>query len=372
MAVIPITEETLGILQNFQPRVTVAAGFDGFIDVILKPVYSGGREDTRYFGGIAEFGNYIASKARKSCSIELQPVVEKFGGNAPIYSSALARLGVAVSCVGAMGYPELCGVFTRMDPLCTVYSVCMPGVCQALEFPDGKVMLARNDEINRLDYPMLAGRIGAERLAEIFGNAGMVALMNWSELQGSSSIWKGLLQEILPLCRAGAPRPMLVDLSDCSRRTRSELEEMASLLRAFSQTFEIVLSLNRNELEQLGRLRGAAAAEPVELARELAAWLHLKYLIVHLNDGCFAIHKGESLFAPNHPVAHPKILTGGGDHFNAGFTWAYLAGLPLADCLAVANAASGFYVSVGASPDSSGLIQYIRTINCETADEIRR
>lgn len=369
---ISITGETLDLLQNFQPNTTVAAGFDGFIDVILKPVCSGGREGIRYFDSIAEFGNYIASKAHKSCSIELRSVVEKFGGNAPIYSSALARLGVETHCIGAMGYPELCDVFRQMDPLCTVYSVCMPGVCQALEFSDGKVMLARNDEIGRLDYPMLAGRVGVERLTEIFGNAGLVTLLNWSELQGSSSVWKGLLREILPRCRAGSPRPMLVDLSDCSRRTQGEMEEMASLLRAFGKTFEVMLSLNRNELEQLGRLREASAAEPVELAKELSAWLHLKYLIVHLSDGCFAIDGGDSLFIPNHPVRHPKILTGGGDHFNAGFSWAYLAGLPLADCLAVANAASGFYVSKGTSPDSSELIQYIRTLSSGTVNAIRR
>lgn len=71
----------------------------------------------------------------------------------PIFSQALAKLDVSVNCVGAMGYPDVLPIFRNMPPNCQLLSVCEPGLCQALEFDDGKLMLANNEDIDQLDYP---------------------------------------------------------------------------------------------------------------------------------------------------------------------------------------------------------------------------
>jgi sugar/nucleoside kinase (ribokinase family) len=47
---------------------------------------------------------------------------------------------------------------------------------------------------------------------------------------------------------------------------------------------------------------------------------------------------------------NPKISTGAGDHFNAAYSYASLAGLPAAEKLRFANAYSGAYIAKGASP----------------------
>jgi pfkB family carbohydrate kinase. len=55
----------------------------------------------------------------------------------------------------------------------------------------------------------------------------------------------------------------------------------------------------------------------------------------------------------------PKILTGGGDNFNAGFCYALFHKLNLAQSLIVANAVSGSYVKTGISPDVERLKEFL-------------
>lgn len=60
-----------------------------------------------------------------------------------------------------------------------------------------------------------------------------------------------------------------------------------------------------------------------------------------------------------HVVAHPKVLTGGGDNLNAGYCLGLLAGFEVHYCMLLAMAASGAYVQNGESPDMSAIIEFI-------------
>jgi len=54
----------------------------------------------------------------------------------------------------------------------------------------------------------------------------------------------------------------------------------------------------------------------------------------------------------------PKITTGGGDHFNAGFITAKLLGLSDLASLAVAVSTSGYYVRNAQSPTYQNIIDF--------------
>jgi len=58
---------------------------------------------------------------------------------------------------------------------------------------------------------------------------------------------------------------------------------------------------------------------------------------------------------PGRLEERPKLSTGGGDNFNAGLTWGLLQGFSLPEAAAFANAASGFFVAGGISPDLKNL-----------------
>ena len=59
--------------------------------------------------------------------------------------------------------------------------------------------------------------------------------------------------------------------------------------------------------------------------------------------------------------AKPKITTGGGDHFNAGFITAKLLGLSDLASLAVAVSTSGFYVRNAQSPTYQDIINFVNS-----------
>ena len=60
-------------------------------------------------------------------------------------------------------------------------------------------------------------------------------------------------------------------------------------------------------------------------------------------------------------TAKPKITTGAGDHFNAGFCIGRLLGMDLAESLQIGVATSGFYVRNARSPKLDDLKKLLKT-----------
>lgn len=86
-----------------------------------------------------EFSQYLDTKAGTSCSIDLQLIEKKIGGNMPNTASILGKMGIECICVGAMGKPDIATEFRDMPDTCKLISVEEPGSCRALEFMDGKL-----------------------------------------------------------------------------------------------------------------------------------------------------------------------------------------------------------------------------------------
>ena len=97
-------------INGFRGVKTVSAGFDGYIDRIFK-VRQHAAGSRHHIETMSQFGSYIVGKAGKSCSLELQQVGEKIGGNMPNYASALSHLGIAVNCIGTLGWPRIHPLF---------------------------------------------------------------------------------------------------------------------------------------------------------------------------------------------------------------------------------------------------------------------
>ena len=333
--------------QEQKRSLRVTAGFDGYVDTISRVVRRKGADgSTEYFDTIAEFGAHVVSKAGKSASIELRAQQVRAGGNLPLFANALCALGVEVTAVGAMGWPQL-------HPLCTVRSVAQPGLCDAAEFDDGKLMLAHNEDIEALDAALLRERLGQGEAERLFRDCDLAALLNWSEVVGATSIWKELAGSL--------KQPLLVDLSDCSARSGEEIREMFALLSMMARRVPVTLSANRNELEQLGRGLGLAATHPVELAVTLHERLNGARVVGHLTTGAFCVSRAGLVSRKNGHCDQPVLSTGGGDNFTAGLALGLLKGLEMGSCLAMGNAVSGWYVSHGESPTLAQAAELMRS-----------
>lgn len=347
------------ILESPARPFTVTAGFDGYVDSILRVCRKASANGASYFQRMDEWGDYLKGKSGKSCSLELRLQEEKIGGNMPIFSKALAKLGMTLNCIGAMGFPKPLPLFQDLPENCRLYSVCSPGFCEALEFDDGKVMLARNEAVDRLDFPALLKELPVPKLLELAEGSQLLAFFNWSEIKGSTGIWRGLLREVFP--KLSERKRLFLDLSDCSQRPGEELEEAVSLIQDFSRYCKVILSLNRGEAEALGRVLGFSEKEGAEQMLRLRKELSADTAVLHLPNGGIAVNASGVWGRPNLFLENPRLSTGGGDNFNAGFVFALLLNCSLEEALICANAVSGYYVSQGESPNAAQLRDWLLT-----------
>src|SRR6202035_1818400 len=91
-------------------------GLDGFVDEIIAVVDK--RHDLQHYDPvrtIAHLGQKVLNAAGESSNYELIVKQTKLGGNGPIMANALAAIGLGVTYVGCLGYPNLHPVFEELN-----------------------------------------------------------------------------------------------------------------------------------------------------------------------------------------------------------------------------------------------------------------
>jgi sugar/nucleoside kinase (ribokinase family) len=123
----------------------------------------------------------------------------------------------------------------------------------------------------------------------------------------------------------------------------------------------VVLGVNQKESLEVGAALGLNF-KPDTIAANAAALrraLELDIVVIHptKNAAC-ATESGEAEMDGPY-CSNPKLTTGAGDNFNAGFCVGLLAGLETREVLAAATASSGFYVRNGRSPSTRELAGFL-------------
>jgi sugar/nucleoside kinase (ribokinase family) len=347
--------------------VRALVGLDGFVDEIITVVDKRTGAEYQPVRTIADLGRKIGAAAGQSSNYELVVKQMKLGGNGPIMANALASLGVGVTYVGNLGYPEIHPVFRPLAARAEVVSIGEPAHTDALEFEDGKLMLGKLSPLDEVTWDNLLSRVGRERLGEFIRRSQIIAMVNWTMLPHMSRIWAKLLDEMIPDAERHHRR-VFVDLADPEKRTPDDILDALKLLTRFQDQVDVILGLNLKESLEIADvlgLPGAAAPEEAieENARAIRDKLNLSCVVIHpRRAAAAATADGESATFAGPFVQHPKISTGAGDHFNAGFCLARVLGMPLDESLCVGCATSGFYVRAAASPSAAELADFVKNL----------
>lgn len=336
-------------------------GFDGFIDSILHMVdvrhdmsHSGYRRITK----IEAFAARCAGAAGKSTNIEQVLVEDRFGGNGPLMAGALARLGMPVTYVGAVGDGSVHPVFAPFaSRMREVLAVGAPSHTDCMEFDDGKLMFNNTANVQSITWERLRERIGLATITGLVSESSLIGIVNWSLLGGVPGIWRGIAREVWPGVTE-APRRLFVDLSDPAKRTDDDVRAAMAQLRELEALhgLSVTLGLNLAESERIARVTGSAAVDAgddralADRADVLRATLGLDCVVVHRREGAAAANGVERAWFEGPFTPTPKLSTGAGDHFNGGFAFGQVHGFTLAECLAVACGVSGAYVRDAESP----------------------
>lgn len=281
----------------------------------------------------------------------------------PITANALAHLGVHVHCIGALGYPVPHPVFNSLHSNCNHFSFADPGTCTAFEFNDGKIFFGEMGQLNTSGWPEIKNIIGIDTLINLYKESDLLCIVNWSEIDQSTGIWKGLLNDVLPAYNhTGTLQTAFFDLSDFSKRESSSVLEAISLLHEFSKFTRVILSLNRNEAKLIHQILfgSPTPSDPVIMGQNIYGKLGIDTLLLHGSQEAIAYRLGKTSFCSSFFVPEPKISTGAGDHFNAGFCAAQLLEFNLDYSLIFASAVAGYYIQSAQTPVLSDLAGFLK------------
>lgn len=365
------------------PRALV--GFDGFIDSIIDVVdrrHAPGPRGYARIPTIPAFAERCRAAAGKSTNAEIVVREDRFGGNGPLMAGALAALSTPTTFVGCVGSaPAATGAAHSIHPAFAdfaercrasggrVIPVGEPAHTHALEFDDGKLMLNDPRRLQALTWrglnAALDEALGPGALAGLVAGAALLAIVNWTNMPEVLGILRGLASDVLPALPASARPRVFIDLSDPARRTDADVREVLAAMARLDALAPVTLGLNLAEAERVAAVLGAPppAATGDGLARstaDLRARLGVRTLTVHPREGAAAASAGGAACWVDGPLcATPRLSTGAGDHFSAGFAMAETLGAPIDACCAMGCAVSGAYVRDAASPSAARVLDML-------------
>ena len=380
-AAIGAADALAGLSPERLASMKAVVGFDGFVDSIIHVVdkrHSMARDDFDRIKTIPEFAARCGAAANRSANLEMVVQDVRFGGNGPLFSSAMGVLGSPVTYIGAVGLEDdpaqVDPIFQPFAERCArVIPLCGPARTDALEFDDGKLMFGKPDAVQRVTWAKIKEVVGLDALIGMVEEAELISVVNWTLSGGVEGIWAGLRDEVLPRVKASKSRRMFIDLSDPAKRTDADIERAMGLLMTLQGLIPVTLGLNLSESGRVAKVMGVDVYDDehnrslAEMVPQAAAVLRermgLDCIVIHQHTGAGAADaEGACVWFTGPYTRKPRISTGAGDHFGGGFSFARTAGLGLHESLAAACGVAGAYVRDAQSPTLERLVGFLRDL----------
>jgi hypothetical protein len=261
--------------------------------------------------------------------------------------------------VGTYGRNQINDVFDELAKKCSIYSYSENQLSFSLEFTDGKIMLAPKVIVSGDAWSEAVLAVGKENLGRVFSEPDILALVNWGELDFSTQLWRSLYGFLAE--KSDMSKHVIVDLADCLRRTDEEIGEIIEILESFAMIRTVTLSLNESEAMEIGKHYKLAADDDYgKLCESLASRIGVHGVVLHGRHCCFTCEAGVCSALPTQFNESPKLSTGGGDNFNAGYAIGLLLGLRGEVCNVFGNSMSSYYIKHGKSPDLDALRNHMK------------
>ena len=361
---------TLGHLSNHGAEISqkyALVGFDGFVDRITSVV------DKRFGQGdkfermdtIDVFGHRVLEASGHSTNIELFVKYEKLGGNGPIMANALLNAGAKTRYIGALGDEAIHPVFAEFAKKTDAVTVADPGITHALEFSDGKILLGTMTSLDAVTYSGILNHVGEGEFFDLLSRQDLISIVNWTMIPNMTELLCDMLDHVIPNLPPRDSKHYFFDLADPAKRPVGEIETALRTIARFQNYGDVTLGLNLAETKQVSDILGQPEVEAdatglQSMASHIRNELNVGCVVVHPKESAACATKDETCWIAGPYTEDPKITTGAGDHFNAGFASTQLLGFPPAACLTVGVSFSGHYVRTGNSPSLTNIQTFIQ------------
>lgn len=341
-------------------------GFDGFIDQIVTPVdqRTGPGNQFTPIKTIKQFSQRIQSASGNSTNIELYPKIEKIGGNGPIMANALLATGQKTRYIGALGDSSPHPAFTEFAKKTNATTLCAPGITQALEFSDGKIMFGSMASFDKISYQHIIDTMGEGSFMDAVSRADLIALVNWTMTPNLTNLLNKLIDKLLVTLAPHEGRTFFFDLTDPSKRSQGDLKAFLATIKRFQSHGAVILGLNFTEAKLVYEALGKTMPERnkknlKKVAIDICEALEITIVTIHEEKYAVCANRQDTFETDGAYTDSPKITTGGGDNFNAGFATGFILDLSPQACLTLGVAFSGYYVKHAKSPTLTDITSFI-------------
>ncbi|WP_454053162.1 hypothetical protein [Clostridium sp. Marseille-Q7071] len=360
--------ELIEKIENSNIKCKAVVGFDGFVDELVHAV------DIRKSPGeyeriktLKSFGERISKAAGLSTNIEKVPLKIKLGGNGPIMCDALINLGLDLTYIGALGEDDIHEVFKDMTKNCRTISICNPSYTEAYEFEDGKLITSKQNSMKEINWDLIDKKIGLSTFRELIEECKLLAMVNWTTLPYMNEILENMISKINPYIKS-TDKFVFFDLADIEKRTEEDVIKVLNLISNFNLKFKAILGLNKKECFDVAKVLKLPSIDGKNYnnmdlratCREISENIDVYAVVVHPVDEALSYCNGTYYHTLGSFTANPKITTGAGDNFNAGFCFGQLLDLSIQLSLLLGTAVSGYYVREGKSPNKEELVNFLK------------
>lgn len=269
-------------------------------------------------------------------------------------------MGINTDCISPIDeYEEIFNKYISKN--CNIYSIGKPALSFVLEFFDGKIMLGDTHTFKDIDYNTFKNKVG-DKLYEILHNYELLSMVNWSHFDNMTLIWKKIIYYLSQNQDKvnKKEQTLIIDLADTNSRSAKDIKEMLNLLNMFRKYYRVILGLNENEARDLGnKLMTNNFENSINFGKYLVSRGFVDEVVIHPVAEAYLINKSNNVKVKVPKVENPVLTVGGGDNFNAGFSWGILNNLTDQECLILGTVNARLFVEKGLSTSIYDLYNYI-------------
>jgi len=338
----------------------VVFGFDGYLDRVREVVADRiDPESHERLATLESFGDRIdrSVAADSSLSFEWLQQGSRTGGHTSHLARAFGGWSFDPVMVGMYGEPVHDAFETEFGEY-ELHSLGEPGVTDAVEFDDGKLMLTEIGDTMSLDWAELDAAFGHDRLAEKLDGASLLGTGYWSEtpdlptvFDGLRTLWDGI---------DDPPETVLVDPGDVRKLDADRLRAGREAIGRLDEVTDVVVTSNRAETGVLAdAYAGDAERSFADDAEAVFEALEPTWFVGHGVEQSVVVTAAgtDSVAVPS--VSDPELTTSSGDHFNAGLGLARIADLSPAAAVVVGNAVAGYFVRTADQPSLADVRAFV-------------
>ena len=158
---------------------------------------------------------------------------------------------------------------------------------------------------------------------------------------------------------------MTENKKDPENRKKEDILKALKVINFFSSHFNVILGLNLKEAKEIAVILNVIGPNTLisldKLTEKIYDKLSIYSVVIHPVKEASTICNGLYHHTPGPYEPNPKLTTGAGDNFNAGFCLGLALGLSPNLSLVLGTATSGYYVRNGQSPTLEEEIEFLKT-----------